>query len=50
MKDYKYLGLITAFYIALQLISDVTAGKIVQLGIFTVSATDFVLPDYLHLF
>lgn len=44
MKTYKYLGLITAFYIAMQLISDVTAGKIVQLGIFTVSATVLHFP------
>lgn len=44
MKNYKYLGLITTLYIAFQLISDVTAGKIVQLGIFTVSATALYFP------
>jgi queuosine precursor transporter len=44
MKSYKYLGLITVLYIAFQLISDVTAGKIVQLGIFTVSATVLYFP------
>lgn len=44
MKSYKYLGLITTLYIAFQLISDVTAGKIVQLGIFTVSATVLYFP------
>jgi len=44
MKTYKYLGLITSLYIAFQLISDVTAGKIVQLGIFTVSATVLYFP------
>lgn len=44
MKNYKYLGLITTLYIAFQLISDVTAGKIVQLGIFTVSATVLYFP------
>lgn len=44
MKQYKYLGLITALYITFQLISDVTAGKIVQLGIFTVSATVLYFP------
>lgn len=44
MKTYKYLGLITTLYIAFQLISDVTAGKIVQLGIFTVSATVLYFP------
>ena len=44
MKSYKYLGLITTLYIAFQLISDVSAGKIVQLGIFTVSATVLYFP------
>lgn len=44
MKTYKYLGLITTLYIAFQLISDVTAGKIVQLGMFTVSATVLYFP------
>lgn len=44
MKAYKYLGLITTLYIAFQLISDVTAGKIIQLGIFTVSATVLYFP------
>lgn len=44
MKPYKYLGLITTLYIAFQLISDVTAGKIIQLGIFTVSATVLYFP------
>lgn len=44
MKNYKYFGLITTLYIAFQLISDVTAGKIVQLGIFTVSATVLYFP------
>lgn len=44
MKSYKYLGLITTLYIAFQLISDVTAGKIVELGIFTVSATVLYFP------
>lgn len=44
MKTYKYLGLITTLYIAFQLISDITAGKIVQLGIFTVSATVLYFP------
>ncbi|HEY4505339.1 MAG TPA: queuosine precursor transporter [Candidatus Paceibacterota bacterium] len=44
MKTYKYLGLITTLYIAFQLISDVTAGKIVQLGVFTVSATVLYFP------
>ncbi len=44
MKSYKYLGLITTLYITFQLISDVTAGKIIQLGIFTVSATVLYFP------
>ncbi len=44
MKSYKYLGLITTLYIAFQLISDITAGKIVQFGIFTVSATVLYFP------
>lgn len=43
-KQYKYLGLITALYITFQLVSDVTAGKIVQLGVFTVSATVLFFP------
>ncbi len=43
-KQYKYLGLITALYITFQLVSDITAGKIVQLGIFTVSATVLYFP------
>jgi queuosine precursor transporter len=44
MKQYKYLGIITALYITFQLVSDVTAGKIVQLGIFTVSVTVLYFP------
>lgn len=44
MKQYKYLGLITVLYVAFQLISDVTAGKIVSLGMFTVSATVLYFP------
>lgn len=44
MKSYKYLGLVTSLYIAFQLVSDVSAGKIIQLGIFTVSATVFYFP------
>ncbi len=44
LKQYKYLGIITALYITFQLVSDITAGKIVQLGIFTVSATVLYFP------
>ena len=43
-KSYKYLGLLTTIYITLQLVSDISAGKIVQLGIFTVSATVLYFP------
>ena len=43
-SQYKYLGLITALYITFQLVSDVTAGKIVQLGIFTVSVSVLYFP------
>jgi uncharacterized integral membrane protein (TIGR00697 family) len=44
MKTYRYLGLITALYITMQLVSDVTAGKIVQIGMFTVSVTALYFP------
>lgn len=44
MKNYRYLTWITILYITFQLVSDVTAGKIVQLGIFTVSATVLYFP------
>lgn len=44
MKQYKYLGLITVLYVTFQLVSDITAGKIVQLGMFTVSATVLYFP------
>jgi uncharacterized integral membrane protein (TIGR00697 family) len=43
-KPYKYLGLITAIYITFQLVSNTTAGKIVQLGIFTIPAPVFFFP------
>mgnify|MGYP001582537598 CR=1 FL=1 len=43
-KSYKYLGFITTLYITFQLVSDITAGKIVQLGMFTVSATVLYFP------
>jgi hypothetical protein len=29
-KKYKYLGLITCLYVTMQLVSDVTAGKIIN--------------------
>ncbi len=44
MKNYKYLGLITTLYITFQLISDVTAGKIVQFGSFTLPASILYFP------
>lgn len=44
MKQFKYLGLLTILYITFQLVSDVTAGKIVVLGMFTVSATVLYFP------
>lgn len=44
MKHYRFLGAITVLYVAFQLISDITAGKIVELGIFTVSATVLYFP------
>lgn len=44
VKQYKYLGLLTAIYITFQLVSDVSAGKIVQLWIFPVSATVLYFP------
>ena len=44
LKHYKYLGIITALYITFQLISDVTAGKIIELWIFPVSATVLYFP------
>lgn len=43
-KQYKYLGLITVLYITFQLASDVTAGKLIALGPFTVSATILYFP------
>lgn len=44
MRNLKYLGLITVLYVAFQLIADVTAGKLIMLGIFTVSATVLYFP------
>jgi len=44
MKHYKYLGLITALYITFQLVSDVAAGKIVQLWVFPVSVSILFFP------
>ena len=43
-KQYKYLGLLTALYITFALVSQITAGKIVQIWIFTVSAATVFFP------
>ena len=43
-KQYKYLGLLTALAITFKLLNDVTAGKLVQLGIFSVSAATIFFP------
>lgn len=44
MKHYKLLGLLTALNITFQLVSDVTAGKIIELFIFPVSVTVLYFP------
>lgn len=44
MKQYKFLGLLTALYVTFKLINDVTAGKLIQLGIFSVSAATIFFP------
>jgi queuosine precursor transporter len=44
MKQYKFLGVLTVLYVTMQLVSDVTAGKIVQLFIFPVSVTVLYFP------
>lgn len=43
-KRYKFLGLLTVLYVTMQLVSDVTAGKIIQLFIFPVSVTVLYFP------
>lgn len=43
-RHYKYLGWLTAFYITFKLVCDVTAGKIIMIGGFTVSATVIYFP------
>ncbi len=44
LKQYKYLGLLTSIYITFKLLNDVTAGKLIQLGFFTVSAATIFFP------
>ncbi|MGA3372988.1 MAG: queuosine precursor transporter [Terracidiphilus sp.] len=43
-RSYRFLGLLTAAYITMQLVSDVTAGKIIVLGFFPVSVTVLYFP------
>lgn len=43
-RHYKYLGWLTAFYITFKLVCDVTAGKIIMVGGFTVSAIIIYFP------
>ena len=40
----KYLGILTIAYVAFQLISDVTAGKLIAIGPFIVSVTILYFP------
>ena len=44
IKRYKYLGAITIGYVTMQLVSDVTAGKIITLFGLTVSVTALYFP------
>jgi len=44
MKHYKYLGIILALYITFQLVSDVSAGKIISLFGLPVSVTVLFFP------
>jgi queuosine precursor transporter len=43
-RHYKYLGLITVFYVTMQLVSDVTAGKLINVWRFPVSVTVLYFP------
>jgi len=43
-KKYKYLGFITCLYITFQLVSDVTAGKLIDVFGFPVSVTVLFFP------
>jgi queuosine precursor transporter len=43
-KAYRYLGLITCLYVTMQLVSDVTAGKIIEIWRFPVSVTVLYFP------
>ena len=44
MKTYRLLGMLTAVYITMQLVSDATAAKIVLIGHFPVSITVLYFP------
>ncbi|SRR6266446_163573 len=44
MRHYKFIGILTTLYIAFQLISDVTAGKLISLGGYPVSVTVLYFP------
>lgn len=44
MKQYRFLGIITVIYITFQLVSDVTAGKLISLWGFPVSVTVLYFP------
>lgn len=44
MKNYKYLGVITTLYITFQLVSDVSAGKLISIFGFPVSVTVLFFP------
>lgn len=44
MKQYKLVELITVLYVTMQIVSDVSAGKIIQLLIFPVSITVIYFP------
>lgn len=43
-RQYKYLGLITVFYVTMQLVSDVTAGKLISFFGYAVSVTVLYFP------
>jgi len=44
MKQYRFLGIITTLYITFQLVSDVTAGKLINFFGFPVSVTVIYFP------
>lgn len=44
MKPFRFLGIITALYITFQLASDLSAGKIIELFGYSVSATVLFFP------